>query len=154
MKFDIKNWLLSQSVLSGKFKTDAGNGRAVPLYKLENGKLVLEIDKKTGEVLTHDLYADIQASAHVNDYLKILNDNPDALEQVKFATSNGQHQEVEGFDYTSLGSFDELVQASQRLKNAGFNSFDDVINKYNFFKKSSKQVVKSENVENIKKEEK
>lgn len=138
MNFDFKKWLLSQSVRDKKFFTNAGNGKAVPEYELKNGKLNLKKDKKTGEVITHNLYNDIQASAHVNDYLKILNDNPDALEQVKFATRNGNYQEVEGFDYTELGSFDDLVQASQKLKAAGYNSFDDVISKYEKFKSLKK----------------
>lgn len=141
MKFDVKKWLADQSVGFGEFKTNSGNGEAVPVYELKNGKLVLKMDEKTGEVFTHNLYNDIQASAHVNDYLKILNDNPDALEQVKFSTLNGQREEVAGFDYSNLGSFDDLVQASQKLKAAGYNSFDDVINKYKNFKKSSKEVV-------------
>lgn len=134
MDFDVKKWLLSQSVKDKKFFNCSGNGKAVPEYELKNGCLYLLKDKKTGEIITHNLYNDIQASAHVNDYLKILNDNPDALEQVRFATSNGQHQEVDGFDFTQLGSFDDLVQASQKLKAAGYNSFDDVVDKYKKFK--------------------
>ena len=138
MNFDFKKWLLSQSVKDKKFFNCSGNGKAVPEYELKDGKLILLEDKKTGEVLTHNLYNDIQASAHVNDYLKILNDNPDALEQVKFATRNGNYEEVDGFDYTKLGSFNDLVQASQKLKAAGFNSFDDVIKTYNSYVESKK----------------
>lgn len=151
MYFDFKKWLLSQSVNDKSFFNNPGNGKVVPEYELKNGSLYLLKDKKTGEVVTHNLYNDIQASAHVNDYLKILNDNPDALEQVKFATRNGQHQEVDGFDYTQLGSFDDLVQASQKLKSAGYKSFDDVIDKYKKFK-NSQQVKKNDENKDGKKE--
>ena len=127
MKFDIKLWLLDQQVKKFEFVTNSGNGKHVPCYELKNGELVLLKNKKTGEVCTHNLYNDIQSFAHVNDYLKILKDNPNALDQVSMSINNGKIPVVRGFDYSELGSFDDLVQASQKFKDAGFNSFDDVL---------------------------
>lgn len=127
MKFDIKNWLIEQSLIKGHFVNSSGNGKFVPEYELKNGELKLLKNKKTGEVITHNLYNDIQSFAHVNDYLKILKDNPNALDSVKLAIDNGKIPVVNGFDYSKLGSFDDLVQASQKLKDLGYYSFDDII---------------------------
>lgn len=145
MKFNIKSWLLEQEVNKSEFITSSGDGKCVPCYELKNGSLHKLVDKKTGEVITHNLYNDIQSFAHVNDYLKILKDNPNALDQVKMSIDNGKIPTVNGFDYSELGSFDELVQASQKVKNAGFNSFDDVLRAKVLYEKKLKEQKQKEN---------
>ena len=140
MKLDINSWLSSQRIDKTKFYTNSGNGKCVPCYKLVDGELKKLVNKKSGEVLTHNLYLDIQSCAHLNDYLKILKDNPNALDQVRMSIDNGKIPVVKGFDYSSLGTFDDLVQASQKFKQAGFNSFDDILKAKVAFEKKQKEI--------------
>lgn len=152
MNFNIRNWLGYQKVDSKKWFTNSGNGKAVPEYELRNGSLVLLLDKKSGEIITHNLYNDIQADAHVNDYLKILKDNPNALDNVRLSIDNGKIPVVNGYDYTQLGSFDDLVQASQKLKDLGYSTFDDVIKAKSKFDEINK--VFNESKKSVEKESK
>lgn len=136
----------TECTFKNKFITKAGNGKAVPQYELKDGKVVPVINKATGEIITHNLYADIQKNAKANDYKRILEMGGDPL---MFASTTDQV-----VDTTQMGSGVDLLNAQRNAEAHGYKDFNDLLAKFNaFVKQQQEQEAKKQVQQKEKKEE-
>lgn len=120
-----------------KFVSNAGNGKAVPQYELdENNKVVPVIDEKTGEQVVHNLYKDIQLNKNANNYKNMLESGVDP---VMFASNTDSV-----VDTTQFGSGTDLLKADVEAQARGFKDFNSIVAAFQKFieekQKQEKQV--------------
>lgn len=116
--------------------TPAGNGKAVPQYKLDKQGQVKPLVDKNGVVITHDLQADINKLAPAADYKNVIKNG---------GVIGGNGVNWVDTDYTQLGNANELLRVKNELEAKGLTP-EKLIAIYNTLAANvSKQEIKQEN---------
>lgn len=116
--------------------SNSGDGEAVKQYYLDEKdrqvKVLLDAD---GKEVYHNLYKDIQMNKATNDYRKILS----AQEHLDNIDTNWPE-----VDASELGSFSEVVNASNRIKQATGKSVKELLGEYREHQMSLSDLEKTE----------
>lgn len=98
--------------VSRKHKTtNAGNGYAVPVYKLNDKGQPRIVCTVNGEVLTHNLQADINKMAEACDYRNLIKNGGVINTSVDWSNT----------DYTKIGNANELLRVKNMLDERGIS---------------------------------